>query len=62
MFFDRPIPLGRLAIEVPLAVDTADNLTFFAVDSVLLNYPDRQSVQIIGIHQIEGSKGDYFIA
>ena len=62
MFFDRPIPLGRWAIEVPLAVDTADNLTFFAVDSVLLNYPDRQSVQIIGIHQIEGSQGDYFIA
>jgi len=62
VFFDRPIPLGRWAIEVPLAVDTADNLTFFAVDSVLLNYPDRQSVQIIGIHQIEGSQGDYFIA
>ena len=62
VFFDRPVPLGRWAIEVPLAVDTAGNLTFFAVDSVLLNYPDRQSVQIIGIHQIEGSQGDYFIA
>ena len=62
VFFDRPIPLGRCAIEVPLAVDTAGNLTFFAVDSVLLNYPDQQSVQIIGIHQIEGNQGDYFIA
>ena len=62
VFFDRPIPLGRWSIEVPLAVDTAGNLTFFATDSVLLDYPDRQSVQIIGINQVEGNNGDYFIA
>ncbi len=62
VFFDRPIPLGRWSIEVPLAADTAGNLTFFATDSVLLDYPDRQSVQIIGVHQIEGNDGDYFIA
>ena len=62
VFFDLPIPLGRWSIEVPLAIDTAGNLTFFATDSVLLSYPDRQSVQIIGIHQIEGNDGDFFIA
>ena len=62
VFFDRPIPLGRWSIEVPLAVDTAGNLAFFATDSVLLDYPDRQSVQIIGINQVEGNNGDYFIA
>ena len=62
VFFDRPIPLGRWAIEVPLAGDTAGNLTFSAVDSVLLHYPDCKSAQVIGTHQTAGSQGDYFIA
>ena len=60
--FLRPLALGQVWIEIPMATDTAGNLLFFALDSVQLEYPTRQSVQILGIHQIEGNDGDYFIA
>ena len=59
--FNRPIPLGQWLIEILAVSDTAGNLMLLASDSVLLEYPDRQSAQILAVHQIAGNEGDYFI-